>query len=90
MFDLLLRSWEKHASDLVLVPGSHCATGVILFLLCISGAKCEEHHYNIPRDILNPVYCTVSVQRFMTFFLFLIISKIKGDIPFIINPTLLY
>ena len=21
----------------------------------ISGAKCEEHHSNIPRDILNPV-----------------------------------
>ena len=33
IFDLLLHSWEKHASDLVLVPGSHYATGVILFLL---------------------------------------------------------
>ena len=33
IFDLLLHSWEKHASDLVLVPGSHCATGVILFPL---------------------------------------------------------
>ena len=82
IFDLLLHSWEKHASDLVLVPGSHCATGVILFpLWCTFLVPSVKNTTPTFLEIFLIQYCTVSAQRFMTFMLFLIISKMIEDIP---------